>query len=70
MAVPFLGANQDAILNGGRMGVSAVGCLNLSGSTESITNAYRSVTSSVCSYRSGQSSGVFYTEEDRLKAMV
>lgn len=64
----FLGANQDAIQEGERLGVNADASLNFAASPEAARSAVGSLSASMGRMRRGQASGVSFTEEERRRS--
>ena len=64
----FLGANQDAIEEGGRIGVAAASSLNYDASQEGTRQAFSVMSSSMSRRRSGLSKSMEYTEDERRRA--
>jgi Mg-chelatase subunit ChlD len=64
----FLGANQDAIQEGGGMGVAASSSLTYAASPEGTREAMRSASASMGRMRRGESEGLEYTEEERRRS--
>jgi len=65
----FLGANQDAIAEGGSMGVRASNSMTYGATDEGVTSMYCSVSKSLANYRTMRSEGVdgqigFFVDED------
>jgi Mg-chelatase subunit ChlD len=61
----FLGANQDAIQEGGGMGVAAESSLSFDASEDGVRGAMSSVSASVGRMRRGEAQSLEYTEEER-----
>lgn len=64
----FLGANQDAIQEGGRMGVAADSSLTYGASPTGAREAARSASASMSRMRRGESKGLEYTEDERRRS--
>jgi Mg-chelatase subunit ChlD len=64
----FLGANQDAIQEGERLGVHAASSINFTASPEASRAAMGSLSASVGRVRRGEASHLSYTEEERRRA--
>jgi Mg-chelatase subunit ChlD len=64
----FLGANQDAIREGGRMGVSAQSSLNFEASSSGTREAVQSMSASMGRMRRGEAKTLEFTEDDRRRA--
>ena len=65
----FLGANQDAILTGEKLGVPATAAMTFAANVTGVRNTMRSTSSSVASYRSGLAKNVTYSDHDRKGAV-
>jgi uncharacterized protein YegL len=64
----FLGANQDAIQEGERLGVDPNASMNFQASPEASRAAMGSLSASVGRMRRGEAAGLSYTEEERRRA--
>jgi Mg-chelatase subunit ChlD len=64
----FLGANQDAILTGERLNISARSSMTYAATAAGARNALRASSRSLGNYRSGATKDMSFTEEDREKA--
>ena len=64
----FLGANQDAIREGERLGVDPNASINFTASPAASRAAMGSLSASVGRMRRGEASGLSYTEEERRRA--
>ncbi len=64
----FLGANQDAIEEGGRIGVDAASSLTYDASEQGTRQAFVAMSSSMSRRRSGLSKSMEYTEDERRRA--
>jgi hypothetical protein len=64
----FLGANQDAIHEGGSLGMSAAASLTYEPSSAGVGEAFASVSRATARYRSGKASALSYEEEERRRA--
>ena len=65
----YLGANQDAIDEGEKMGIMASNSMTFHPSSAGITNTYESVSTSVSNYRGGITKTTQLTPADRQNAM-
>lgn len=65
----YLGANQDAINEGEKMGIMASNSMTFHTSSAGITNTYESVSASVSNYRGGITNTTQLTPADRQNAM-
>ncbi len=65
----FIGANQDAIKAGSRIGVMAASSLSAAGNSEGTRSSYQSLSRSAGSYRTGQVAAMLFSDDDR-KAQV
>ena len=63
----FLGANMDAIAEGGQMGFAAGASMNIAPDAAGIKAAYLSTSRLTASYRSGQAKNMSWSDEDRAK---
>jgi Mg-chelatase subunit ChlD len=61
----FLGANQDAIQEGGNLGVGAAAAMTYSATPEGVSGAMSSLSASIRRVRSGSDHTLGYTEEER-----
>jgi hypothetical protein len=69
----FLGANQDAIMAGGRLGIDRGKSMSFAISSTGVANSYSSASSNVSSYRSSNDPGAAmcdFSLEDRSKSMA
>jgi len=64
----FLGANQDAIQEGGSMGVAAASSLNFDASEDGVRGAMSSVSASMGRMRRGEAQTLEYTELERRRS--
>jgi Mg-chelatase subunit ChlD len=64
----FLGANQDAIEEGGNLGVGAAAAMTYAPSRAGVGGAMSSLSASVRRVRSGAESALTYTEEERRQS--
>jgi uncharacterized protein YegL len=64
----FLGANQDAIQEGGRIGVSEDASLTYDASGDGAREAFSSMSTAVSRRRRGETKRVSYTDEERRRA--
>jgi Mg-chelatase subunit ChlD len=64
----FLGADQDAIQEGGRMGVAADSSLTFSGSSDGAREAVHAASASMGRMRRGESKTLAYTEDERHRS--
>jgi uncharacterized protein YegL len=64
----FLGANQDAIQEGGNIGVSADASLTYEASGEGARQAFSSMSAAVTRQRRGETDRLSYTDQERRKA--
>lgn len=64
----FLGANQDAIKEGGRLGVDAGSAMTYAATSTGVTGAMSALSSSVTRVRSGAHGPLGYTEEERRRS--
>ena len=64
----FLGANQDAIQEGGSLGVAADSSLSYAATPTGTQEAFLAMSSSMGKRRRGESQALRYSEEDRRKA--
>jgi Mg-chelatase subunit ChlD len=64
----FLGANQDAIHEGGSLGVSAASAMTYDASAHGVVGAMSSLGASVRRLRSGAESALTYTDEERRRS--
>ena len=64
----FLGANQDAIEEGGRIGVDAASSLTYEASQDGTREAFSAMSSSMSRKRRGESKSMEYTEDERRRA--
>jgi uncharacterized protein YegL len=66
----FIGANQDAILTGGRLGIAATNSLTYAGTKGSTRSTIDSLSANVGAYRSsgGQTRSLHFTKAQRDKA--
>lgn len=64
----YLGANQDAIAVGMGMGIPKAASMQYTASPLGVAATFNSASSQACSYRSGLTAGVSFTEEDRRSA--
>jgi hypothetical protein len=64
----FLGANQDAIEEGGRLGVAADASLTYTASPTGTREAFRAVSNSMGRRRRGETESLEFTEEERRRA--
>jgi hypothetical protein len=64
----FLGANQDAIQEGGNLGVSAASAMTYDASARGVAAAMSSLGASVRRLRSGADSSLKYTDEERRRS--
>jgi hypothetical protein len=67
----FLGANQDAILTGGRLGISAGKSMSYAANSKGVASSYGSVSSKLCAFRSAGADAVLdsFNVADRSMAM-
>ena len=63
----FLGANQDAIDVAGNIGIAAAAAMTFTANTVGTGHLYRAISKNIASYRTGQSTGVSFSDEDRQK---
>jgi len=63
----FLGANMDAIAEGGQMGFAAQAAMNIAPDAAGIKAAYHSTSRVTAAYRSGQAENMSWSTEDRDK---
>jgi hypothetical protein len=61
----FLGANQDAIATASQMGIGANAALTFAANSQGTSRLYHSLSQNVANYRTGQSRGVAFSDEDR-----
>lgn len=61
----FLGANMDAIAEGGALGVVVVSSLTTAPTPEGVSASYSSLSRAAASYRSGAATGMAFLQEDR-----
>jgi hypothetical protein len=64
----FLGANQDAIQEGGNLGVGSAAAMTYSPTSAGVSGAMSSLSASVRRVRSGTDSSLAYTEEERRRS--
>jgi ABC-type uncharacterized transport system permease subunit len=64
----FLGANQDAIEEGGNLGVSAASAMTYDASAAGVAGVMSSLGASVRRLRSGAESALTYTDEERRRS--
>jgi Mg-chelatase subunit ChlD len=64
----FLGANQDAIREGGNLGVGAASAMTYDASAPGVANVMSSLSASVTRLRSGVDSTLTYTDEERRRS--
>jgi len=64
----FLGANQDAIAEAGRLGIGAAASMNYAASATGVNATYDAMTDTMRSLRTGKVSHVAFSQEDRDKA--
>jgi len=64
----YLGANQDAILEASKYGISTDSALNYSENSQNVESAYRSVASAVKRVRTGEYSGFTQLERNNSQA--
>lgn len=64
----FLGANQDAIQEGGRLGVDAASSLTYDASPTGAREAFAAMSSSVGKKRRGETKSLEFTSEERRRA--
>jgi Mg-chelatase subunit ChlD len=64
----FLGANQDAIAEGGGMGFGRAGSMTYDASSAGVTGAMSAMSASVRRLRRGIDPGLSYTEEERRQS--
>ena len=64
----FLGANQDAIHEGGSLGMSPAASLTYQPTSAGVGAAFASASRATTRYRSGNASALSYEEEDRRRA--
>jgi uncharacterized protein YegL len=64
----FLGANQDSIKEGGRIGVDSGSSLNFSASPTGTREAVRAASASMGRMRRGETETLTYTEDERRRA--
>lgn len=65
----FLAANQDAIKEASKLGISFANAMNFSYTGQGMQNSYTSLNKNLKNYRSGQSLGMSFSQEDRDQAM-
>ena len=63
----FLGANQDAIDVAGNIGIEAAAAMTFTANTVGTGYLYGAISRNIASYRTGQSTGVSFSDEDRQK---
>jgi hypothetical protein len=64
----FLGANQDAIQAGGRLGVQAAAAMTYAATPDGVSGAMSSLSASVRRVRSGTDHSLEYTEDERRRS--
>jgi len=66
----FLGANQDAIAEGGNFGIRGNASMTYAATNEGAINAYRSLSKSVTGYRTSnvEEATIAFSDQDRLDA--
>ena len=64
----FIGANQDAIQEGERLGVDAASSMNFQASPTASRTAMGSLSASVGRMRRGEAADLSFTEEERRRA--
>jgi hypothetical protein len=64
----FLGANQDAIQEGGRLGVDADSSLTYEGSARGTAQAFSAMSTSMGRKRRGETKSLEYTDDERRRA--
>lgn len=63
----FIGANQDAIATGSKLGVPASHSMNYAASAAGTANAYAATSQRLSAVRCGMSSSMAWSDEDRAK---
>ena len=64
----FLGANQDAIQEGGNIGVAGTAAMSYAATSEGVAGAMSALSASVSRARAGDTTGLEYTEEERRRS--
>lgn len=64
----FLGANQDAIEEAGKLGIGAASSMSYTASAAGVAANYRSLSANLSSVRTGQTKHMAFSDEDRKKA--
>ena len=64
----FLGANQDAIEEGGRIGVTAASSLTYDATQDGTRQAFVAMSISMSRRRRGEAKSLEYTEDERRRA--
>jgi len=65
----FVGANQDAILSAGTIGIAGDAALSNTNSAKGIRNAYAAVSSNVADYRQGAVTTMAFSPEQRTSSV-
>lgn len=63
----FLGANQDAIAEASKYGIGHAHAITYQSTRHGVNCAFASVSKNIANYRTGATSNVLFTEEDRAK---
>jgi len=66
----FLGANQDAVLNGTNMGFGAGTSMTYASNSKGVSNSFDSLNIATCTYRTCNASSYAFSDEDRKKALA
>lgn len=66
----YLGANQDAVLEGSKSGISKMSSLSYAHNGVGVTDALRSLSAGISTYRMGQTNKVVFTKEDTQNQAV
>lgn len=63
----FLGANQDAIREAGRMGIAAASAMSYAADSKGVADSYQATSRRLADYRKGAVKRVAFDDEDREK---